>query len=143
MESDRNFSSGRWVGFYNYSRPADRHRMDLFLSFEHGRIQGDGNDDVGAFRISGGYDLDSRECHWTKHYLGAHDVFYKGFGEGKGIWGTWDIGHGNHGGFHIWPRGNEAATEETRACEENEPVEAVGRELLSTGKDGYPGYPGE
>ena len=55
-----------------------------------------------------------RECHWTKTYLGSHEVFYRGFREGKGIWGTWEIGGGlwGRGGFHIWPKaaGEGAAT---------------------------------
>jgi len=41
---------------------------------------------------------------WTKTYIGAHDVFYRGFREGKGIWGTWEITVHARGGFHIWPK---------------------------------------
>ena len=37
------------------------------------------------------YDVADGRCHWTKRYLGKHDVFYKGFNEGKGIWGVWEI----------------------------------------------------
>ena len=49
--------------------------MDLNLAFSNGTMSGDGNDDVGRFLIKGRYDAPSRECHWTKSYLGAHDVF--------------------------------------------------------------------
>lgn len=78
--------------------------MDLHLSFTHGKITGDGSDNVGAFSIKGTYDAASGECHWIKTYLGRHDVAYRGFREGKGIWGTWEIANDNHGGFHIWPK---------------------------------------
>jgi hypothetical protein len=85
--------------------------MELRLTFRQGQINGEGRDWVGLFTIRGGYDVTDGKCHWTKRYLGRHDVFYKGFNEGKGIWGTWDIpAHQNagmhwHGGFHIWPEG--------------------------------------
>ena len=78
--------------------------MDLHLSFTNGRISGEGNDNVGAFVVKGEYCAQSAECHWTKTYPGAHDVFYRGFREGKGIWGTWEIRNDNRGGFHIWPK---------------------------------------
>jgi len=100
--SEELFPSGPWTGFYNYY-PGDRHRMELQLTFGSGCMSGDGTDDVGPFLIKGRYDAGNLECHWTKSYLGAHDVFYRGFREGKGIWGTWEIGAVFHGGFHIWP----------------------------------------
>ncbi|MGA4645087.1 hypothetical protein [Limisphaera sp. 4302-co] len=101
--SDPLFPSGPWTGFYNY-RPGDRHRMDLELTFRDGRIEGTGVDDVGRFVIRGRYDRDALECWWTKTYVGGHDVFYRGFREGRGIWGTWEITALDRGGFHIWPR---------------------------------------
>jgi hypothetical protein len=118
------FPSGPWTGFYNY-RPGDRHRMELRLTFASGNMSGDGVDDVGRFLIKGRYDAGSRECYWTKTYVSSHDVFYRGFREGKGIWGTWEIGILSHGGFHIWPRGageGEAAVEEAGS---KEPVDAI------------------
>lgn len=124
--SDELFPSGPWVGFYNY-RPGDRHRMDLELSFANGQMSGTGVDDVGRFTIRGRYDAASRECHWTKSYLGAHDVFYRGFREGKGIWGTWEIGMFSHGGFHIWPKGTDLGSAEAQLAVASEPVlDAVG-----------------
>ncbi len=54
--------------------------------------------------------LPARECHWTKTYVGAHDVFYKGFREGKGIWGTWEIQEVSRADFSSGPsarRGGE------------------------------------
>jgi hypothetical protein len=122
------YPSGPWVGFYNYS-PGDRHRMWLSLSFANGQLTGDGSDDVGGFLIKGRYDTATRECYWTKSYIGAHDVFYRGFREGKGIWGTWEITLYAHGGFHIWPKSSGEGEERTEVREDVAPVEAIGREL--------------
>jgi hypothetical protein len=97
--------------------------MDLSLSFAQGSITGDGTDPIGPFIIRGRFDATSGECHWTKTYVGAHDVFYTGFREGKGIWGTWEIPGVWRGGFHIWPLGEENAEE--LELIEDEPVEEV------------------
>ena len=99
--------------------------MDLQLTFSQGVVTGDGNDDVGPFLIKGRYDPASLECHWTKTYLGSHDVFYRGFREGKGIWGPWEIALLAHGGFHIWPRGAGETEELTETVAQPEPVDAV------------------
>lgn len=124
------FPSGPWTEFYNY-RPGDRHRMDLHLTFANANISGEGNDDIGRFLIKGRFDVTSRECYWTKAYLGAHDVFYRGFREGKGIWGTWEISIFGHGGFHIWPR--RAGTGETESAEASqpEPVDAIATDTIA------------
>ena len=100
--------------------------MELNLTFAEGRMSGDGADDIGRFLIRGRYDAASGECYWTKSYLGAHDVFYRGFREGKGIWGTWEITILDHGGFHIWPRQAGEGEDASRICRDVEPVEAVG-----------------
>jgi len=99
--------------------------MGLHLSFTDGVVTGTGNDDVGPFAINGRYDATSDECHWTKTYPGSHDVFYRGFREGKGIWGTWEIGELNRGGFHIWPRSASDGEELTEFAEQSEPVNAI------------------
>lgn len=124
--SDEVFQSGPWVGFYNYGAGQPRHRMDLHLTFASGVMSGEGNDDVGRFLVRGKYDAPSRECFWTKTYLGSHDVFYRGFREGKGIWGTWEIGVLNHGGFHIWPKAAGEGDQEHEAFEESQPADAIG-----------------
>ena len=118
------FSSGPWTGFYNYS-PKDKHRMDLDLTFAAGKMSGDGNDDVGRFMIHGQYDEKSLECSWTKTYVGAHSVFYRGFREGKGIWGTWEITAMSRGGFHIWPKRAGEGEGETTAAEKKQPAKTV------------------
>ena len=96
-------------------------------------MSGDGNDDVGRFLIKGRYDAASRECYWTKSYVGAHDVFYRGFRESKGIWGTWEITIQYHGGFHIWPRraGEGEARAETAAADQ--PADAIATEEVVPG----------
>jgi hypothetical protein len=107
--------------------------MWLSLSFANSNLTGDGSDDVGRFLIKGRYDAATRECYWTKSYIGAHEVFYRGFREGKGIWGTWEITILEHGGFHIWPRTAGDAEEQTEAEElvGSTPVEAIGQEAMT------------
>ena len=129
------FPSGPWTGFYNY-HPGDRHRMDLHLAFASGNMSGDGVDDIGQFLIKGRYDEGSGECHWTKTYPGSHDVFYRGFREGKGIWGRWEIGVLAHGGFHIWPRGAGEGEAEAEEAGEAEPVEAISTQSVASGAGG-------
>src|SRR5262245_9691555 len=80
------FPSGPWTGFYNYGRSTRKHRMDLALSFADHAVTGDGNDDIARFFVTGRFDGTNDECYWTKSYIGAHDVYYRGFRESKGIW---------------------------------------------------------
>jgi hypothetical protein len=111
LETDPRFPSGPWTGFFLQPLVPGRHSMELRLTFRQGELTGEGRDWVGEFVVRGRYNLVDGKCHWTKRYLGKHDVFYKGYGEGKGIWGTWEIppaqnaGQHWHGGFHIWPEG--------------------------------------
>jgi hypothetical protein len=126
LETDPRFPSGPWVGFWLQKFfPRGRHATELRLTFQAGAMTGEGRDWVGAFLIRGRYQLEDGRCHWTKRYLGRHDVFYSGFNEGKGIWGTWEIGKdGLRGGFHIWPEGLADPTSPTLAAEADLPVEA-------------------
>jgi hypothetical protein len=110
LETDPRFPSGPWTGFFLQRAIPGRHRMDLRLTFRGGEIRGEGRDWVGNFLIRGRYALDDGRCHWVKRYVGKHDVHYRGFNEGKGIWGTWEIlielpPEYKTGGFHIWPEG--------------------------------------
>jgi hypothetical protein len=100
--------------------------MDLHLAFANGQMTGDGQDDVGRFLIKGRYDTANRECWWTKSYPGSHDVSYRGFREGKGIWGTWEIGLWARGGFHIWPRTAGEGEAKVHSVPEEQPVDAIG-----------------
>jgi hypothetical protein len=115
--SKMDFPSGPWTGFYNYGRSTRRHRMDLVLAFANHTVSGDGSDDIGQFVVTGRFDEDNGECHWTKTYLGGHDVYYRGFREAKGIWGLWDLPN-ESGGFHIWPLGQEEGDRDHRSAEE-------------------------
>ena len=123
------FCSGPWTGFYNYHPGGERHRMQLQLTFTNGLMSGDGVDDVGRFLIRGRYDTATLECHWTKSYIGAHDVFYRGFREGKGIWGRWEIKSRLHGGFHIWSRRAGEGEEQSEEEELAEPVDAIATDM--------------
>ena len=106
FETDPRFPSGRWVGFWIQGQsPPSRFQTELHLSFAQGVLSGEGRDWVGAYTVHGRYHVEDGRCRWTKHYLEKHDVFYEGYNEGKGIWGTWRISREFHGGFHIWPEG--------------------------------------
>ena len=120
VAEDPMYPSGPWVGFYNYAPGGSRFRQELDITFRKGRLAGDGTDtELGSFLVRGGFDPGRQKVWWTKIYPGSHDVYYLGFREGKGIWGTWEIPAGPHGGFMIWPKalgeevGEEAAAEET------------------------------
>lgn len=105
VETDPRFPSGPWRGFFLMDHWPGRHRsqMELILTFRQGVMTGEGRDFIGAFLICGKYNLDDGRCHWTKRYIGKHDVAYQGYNEGKGIWGLWEIPSKWRGGFHIWP----------------------------------------
>jgi hypothetical protein len=128
-KEDPGFPSGPWTGFYVYSaRPQRRHRMDLDLTFASGRVAGDGLDDIGRFLIRGSYDVGAGDCHWVKTYVGAHRVFYRGYQEGRGIWGLWEL-DADRGGFHIWPLGQGAGA--TESVRESEPLLESQEELTA------------
>ena len=103
--------------------------MDLALAFANAIISGDGNDDIGRFFVTGRFDEANGECYWTKNYIGRHHVYYRGFREGKGIWGLWELPH-ESGGFHIWPLGQEEGDQDHESAEEPAPVEAVAAAVL-------------
>ncbi|HYV37420.1 MAG TPA: hypothetical protein VE988_17065 [Gemmataceae bacterium] len=128
FESDSRFPSGPWTGFWLQKAIPGRHLMELRLHFHNGTMTGEGRDWVGAFIIRGRYDVADGRCHWNKRYIGKHDVFYKGFNEGKGIWGTWEMSTSVHptsytGGFHIWPEGMADPTQPALGEAAEPPVE--------------------
>ena len=127
LETDPRFPSGPWIGFFLQKLIPGRHLMELRLQFRAGAITGEGRDWVGPFLIRGSYDLGDGRCHWQKRYIGKHDVYYQGFNEGKGIWGTWDMPTEVHplvrsGGFHIWPEGMPDPTQPALSEEADLPV---------------------
>ncbi len=108
QEADDRFPSGKWVGFFLDRRLPGKHQMELNLAFAAGRMTGEGRDRVGEFVVAGSYDTKTGECLFAKQYVKAHGIAYRGFNEGKGIWGTWELKWGVlvfSGGFHIWPEG--------------------------------------
>lgn len=127
-ETDSRFPSGPWEGYFLQRRlRATKGRMELDLTFRDGRITGAGRDGVGAFTIAGRYDTADGVCHWTKSYP-FHDVRYRGFAEGKGIWGTWEIPPLDRDGFHIWPKGR-GGEQESQRREETPPIAFDGEAL--------------
>ncbi|MFM7161879.1 MAG: hypothetical protein ACKO3P_16115 [Planctomycetaceae bacterium] len=130
LETDERFPSGPWVGFF--IQWGSRSRTELDLRFADGKLTGHGADWVGEFVIKGGYQTEDGKCWWSKRYVGGHDVFYQGYNEGRGIWGTWQIPHVTwRGGFHIWPKGQEEGEHDT--AEEDIPLEEL---LLTTAEGG-------
>jgi hypothetical protein len=127
LETDPRFPSGPWTGFFLQKQIPGRHLMELRLTFQSGAIRGEGRDWVGSFTLRGGYDLATGTCYWTKRYLGKHDVFYRGYNEGRGIWGLWEIVPLHRGGFHIWPEGLSDPTqpELTEGADVPAPVEEI------------------
>ena len=131
LETDPRFPSGPWTGFFLQKEVAGKHLMELRLTFGNGVMVGEGRDRVGQFLVKGRYDLADGKCYWTKKYLGKHDVFYQGYNEGKGIWGVWEIGQFQRGGFHIWPEGLADPTNEHLVAEAEPPLPEA--ELVETG----------
>ncbi len=135
LETDPRFPSGPWVGFFTQPILPGKHTMELKLTFSQGSMTGEGRDWVGRFSIRGQYNLDDGKCYWTKKYLGGHDVFYKGYNEGKGIWGKWEMPvsstHGGGtwtGGFYIWPEGMPDPTQHHLTEEADIPITIVEEE---------------
>jgi hypothetical protein len=126
LESDPRFPSGKWVGFFLDKRLPGKHEMELTLTFAAGQLTGDGRDRVGSFTFRGTYDLTDGKCEWVKQYVKGHAITYRGFNEGKGIWGTWELRDMGvfTGGFHIWPEGMEDPTQPHLVEEADLPVEA-------------------
>ncbi len=103
MEQDHRLPTGEWNGFYLESHQPRRGWMHLYMSFEHGKIAGEGTDYVGPWTATGDYDLESGACHWVKKYVGKHQVNYRGICGPNGIQGQWRI-LWTKGEFHIWPK---------------------------------------
>lgn len=112
LETDPRFPSGPWTGFFLQKSLPGKHLMELRLTFQAENMTGEGRDWVGPFLVKGRYNLNDGKCYWTKKYVDKHDVFYQGYNEGKGIWGVWEIGQLARGGFHIWPEGMGAPTDD-------------------------------
>ncbi len=106
LETNPLFPSGEWEGFYTYAFGSDarRHMMSFALTFNNRIVTGSGIDNVAHFIWRGSYDTEKLRCWMQKRYP-SHTVFYDGYVDQNGIWGTWEIAPHDHGGFHIWPKG--------------------------------------
>jgi hypothetical protein len=134
-DEDAEYPSGPWVGFYNYEPCGPRYGQEMDITFRKGRLAGEGLDSVGPFFLRGGYDREKQKVWWTKTYPGSHDVFYQGFREGKGIWGTWEIGIFARGGFRIWPKGLGSGIDAEAEAEGDAGVEAGEAEAVGPSVD--------
>ena len=129
-EQDDRFPSGPWEGYFLQATSVNRNKMELHLTFCEGSFTGEGRDFVGPFVCTGKYDCDSGRCWWHKQYLGQHTVFYHGYGEGRGIWGVWEMSPVWKGGFHIWPVGHGSGEAEIAREAVDTPV-LIGTEFPS------------
>lgn len=130
LETNPLFPSGEWEGYYTYEYGPDAHRhmMSFALTFKHGKVSGSGIDSINHFSWRGNYDTERLRCWMQKRYS-SHVVFYDGYVDQNGIWGTWEISPHCRGGFHIWPKGlSENLTIEDK---ENVPESVKLPELLA------------
>ena len=106
LEKHPLFPSGEWEGFYTHAfgPHARRHMMSFALTFKNKTVSGSGIDDVNRFIWRGHYDTEKLRCWMQKRYP-SHTVFYDGYVDQNGIWGSWEIPPYSRGGFHIWPKG--------------------------------------
>lgn len=127
IETDPRFPSGRWTGFWLQRFFAGRQYMSLNLTFVNGVVRGEGVDRVGAFSVTGTYDLKTGNCAMNKAYAGAHSLSYDGRNEGDGqwIWGLWRLHTADRGGFHLWPEGEDDPTGRTLRAEQELPAPAA------------------
>jgi hypothetical protein len=129
LETDPRFPCGKWVGFWTQEPMLrGKQRQEMILTFRQGAMDGEGRDRVGTFLSRGFYSTTNGKCRWTKKYVGKHDVYYQGYNEGKGIWGTWEISSSISpvaikGGFHIWPEGASDAIDPSLAAEADLPAD--------------------
>lgn len=127
-ESDSRLPSGRWTGWWEQG--SQRGKMQLHLTFEEGRVFGEGRDAVGDFTFGGSYSLERGRADLLKTYLGGHYVDYQGAITERGIKGEWLlklIGRViDAGPFHIWPEKLGAGEALSEARQEEIPATASG-----------------
>ncbi len=149
FEQDFRFPSGKWTGFFiQKNPPLGKQWMDLLCTFNGGILSATGNDVVGSFVFNGAYDLITGVCKWNKIYVGNKlPVYYEGYNEGKGIWGTWLLEMKENqttlkGGFHIWPEGMAVTDDDRLSAELEVPIkkEKLKPMLVPSAKTIFPGY---
>lgn len=106
--------SGPWVGFW--IQGSRRGSMRLILRFGDETIEGEGDDFIGDFTVSGEYSVVTNGVGFTKTYR-THLVLYNGTWDGAMISGEWEFSRRmrfvvSRGGFEIWPEREEESIEE-------------------------------
>src|SRR5262245_10415507 len=91
VEQHDRFPSRPWAGFFSRRVLPGRNWVVVSVTYRDGVTTGEGRDWVGTFLIRGLYRVEDGQCLWTKTYVGKHDVHYRGYNEGRGIWGTWEM----------------------------------------------------
>ena len=93
----RMICEGWWEQIGLGRQPMER----LVIEFENGQLQGEGQDIVGPFRISG--TLSDDHLLMLKTYIGKHTVCYEGESLGEGRYqGEWTIGEFDRGNWEIF-----------------------------------------
>ena len=111
------YPSGRWRGHWEQACWGRQAMHELELHFAAGRVTGRGVDLIGPFTFAGGYD-DGGGVVLVKHYVGRHQVLYRGRYDGEGtIHGEWTIDE-------LW-RGPFALSPETNRADADAPILAV------------------
>jgi hypothetical protein len=83
--------AGRWSGYWE-AKGWGRRPMRLTLRLDEGRIDGEGDDCIGAFTFVGTYD-ESGRVSMVKQYIGQHHLLYEGTYDVEGtIFGQWSQG---------------------------------------------------
>ncbi len=102
------YPSGEWRGYWDQEVWGRQPMGPLQLRFRSGKIEGEGRDIIGRFTFEGDYD-DEGTIRLVKHYLGRHQVFYRGVYDGEGtIFGEWQIPPLWSGSFALAPVANKA-----------------------------------
>ncbi len=117
--SEMDFPSGPWTGFYNYGRSTRKHRMDLVLTLLITRLRRRKrrHRSIRSYRAVRRH---KRRMLLDEDLHRRTRVYYRGFREGKGIWGLWELPN-ESGGFHIWPLGQGEGEQNYESAEEPAP----------------------
>lgn len=102
-----NFDAGKkieWEGHFEQNGAKTPVNFDNMRLKTDGSIIGGGSDSVGEFQIQG--KLSGKELEFTKQYVGAHAVVYKGKLRRGTIKGNWEIPGNCDGKFEITMKSN-------------------------------------
>lgn len=104
--------TGWWEQDYLGRQPME----GLMIQIHEGKITGSGYDMVGSFTFEGTVD-ENQNVLMHKHYLGQHQVVYKGEYDGNNLlWGIWSV-NWMTGAWEI--RLRDAEAEKAKAAEKS------------------------